>query len=512
MCLIVQVGFFSIFGASGDAQARKVADDECLVVPYFAGKTINVPFVQSTRFSGVLGNAKVELNDRNVAQVKAEFRNLPNVLDVGGRFSTYVLWIVRPDGTTEIRGKLDTDGKDKTSNKDYEEKIGFGEFGLLLTIEPHHMVREPGVVVLRSGAPLGENSQLAKPRSVKCQFSEIDNFRTQKKLNPKEEKAFKNTPLLLLGAQYAVEMASEAGAQTAVGDLFNQADAAYQLTKDLWTRKRKQEEIESSAMRTIGLAADAEKQAIKIINERKQSREIRNRNDAIEETKDQLRKAEEERDRLKEDLKRVSAESEQWQNEYQTKKGQMESVDRVNAQLDAEVKKLRIDNFDLNIANRKLSTDLFRARGAKEWATELPVLEKQLMALGKVERTGTDGLLLTLPETIWELPDDGKLAPTWLLQSDALFTKIAEAKYLEVEVYSYVIAGEDLVLSKKIGDKRGLSVLAQFYNKGMATDRIKMDNRPQPAEPPVARKKPAKAIRAPNPNRIEILVKLLGEI
>ena len=40
-CLIVQLGLLSILAVTGDAQARKGAEDECFVVTYFADKTIN---------------------------------------------------------------------------------------------------------------------------------------------------------------------------------------------------------------------------------------------------------------------------------------------------------------------------------------------------------------------------------------------------------------------------------------------------------------------------------------
>ncbi len=199
---LVMLVTFAVVGATVSlGQAR---NDDCMVISFPPEKTVRVSFVAPTRFADANGIAEVKRNDRGEAEIKAKFNRLMSVHKIGGRFSAYVLWAVLPDGSTTLLGPLDINGEDKLYNVEASYRLVMGEFGLLLTAEPHERVSEPGVPVLRSAIPSGTNASRSKHREVRCEFSEKNYFRSQQRLTEKEEKELRKTSLVYLGAKYAV--------------------------------------------------------------------------------------------------------------------------------------------------------------------------------------------------------------------------------------------------------------------------------------------------------------------
>lgn len=495
------VVFFMPFWCSAQSTSR--AEDDCSVITYLQGKTIKLPFVPSRRFSGSIGTGEVKLSDQGEAEIKVKFERLPSVHDIGGRFSTYVLWMVMPDGSTTSIGSLNINGEDKLYSDEFSAKRTIPEFGLLLTVEPHYLVETPGVVVLRSAKPIGA---LASEREVRCRFSENDYYRTQPKLTEKEKKAIRKKPLSIFAAEYALELAGAAGAETMADDEYGKAEVALRELKELWQRKGNKDEINRNANKVIGLAANAEKLARTKIREGREAKEIQRKNDDIEDLREQLRSANKSIESLTAQAERSMSDYKTIAAEYQQKRGQMENQDQLNRKLTEEVTQLRNENTDLRLKVRGLETDLIRARGAKEWIKESPILEKHLAVFGKVQKRD-DGLVLVLDESRWELPEEGKLSATSLIELDPLFSKIAEAKYLEIQISSFVAVAESSAQAKVIGDKRATTIYQQLFNKGVRGDRMRNETFLQvPDNTPNSKKVPK-----PNPTRIEIFVRPLGD-
>lgn len=501
--LMVWMTFAAVHSTISFGQTR---NDDCMVIAFPPDKTVRVSFVAPTRFAEANGIADVKLNDKGEAEIKVKFNRLMSVHKIGGRFSAYVLWAVLPDGSTSLLGPLDINGEDKIYNVEASYRPVMGEFGLLLTAEPHERVSEPGVPVLRSAIPSGTNANRSKPREVRCEFSEKNYFRSQQKLTEREEKELRKIPLLYLGAKYAVELASDAEAESLASEMYNKAEVAKRELDSLVKMKSKREVIETSARQVIGLAVDAEKEALRRTRERRDEAQLKRQNKIVEDLRNQAERAEESKNSLENQVARLRGELSSLQEDYDRKKGQMETVEKQNGFLNERVKQLQDENYNLSIANRRMETELIRFRGAKEWLKDSPILEKHLAVFGKVQKRD-DGLVLVLDESRWESPEEGKLSPASLVELDPLFSKIAEAKYLEIHISSFVAVSESSAQAKIVGDKRATTIYQQLFNKGVRSDRMKNETFLQLPDTTPTNKKVPKL----NPTRIEIFVRPLGD-
>jgi hypothetical protein len=90
--------------------------------------------------------------DGNVSQIKIEIDRIaaPKTL---GPYNTYVLWAVSPEGVFDNLGELQT-----TGNKgQISATTRFGQFGILITDEPHFMVDRPSsAIAYRAETPKTE--------------------------------------------------------------------------------------------------------------------------------------------------------------------------------------------------------------------------------------------------------------------------------------------------------------------------------------------------------------------
>src|ERR1051326_6050703 len=87
------------------------------------------------------GRAELK-RDGLVSQVKIEIDRIPSPRMLGP-YNTYVLWAVSPEGVFDNLGELQTNGNKGQINA----TTRFGQFGILITAEPHFMVDSPSSAI-----------------------------------------------------------------------------------------------------------------------------------------------------------------------------------------------------------------------------------------------------------------------------------------------------------------------------------------------------------------------------
>ena len=504
---ILLIACFSLLsGPALFAQTPQSSVEEVYVVTFPSNRKIAVPFTPDGKFASVTGKAHVDLDERGVATIKGEFANLPSVFDIGELFSTYIVWAVLPDGSTQNLGELKTDGADKLSNAKFDKEVSSGVFGMLVTAEPHYLVRQPSrAVVLRGAIPVGESGEAVKSAVVQCAFSENDYFRPIEELDKKKKKELRRTPLLVLGARNAVYLARNAGAENDAANEYNEAEVLLAQVNQLWGRKAKEKEIELLANQTIGKAANAERKALETREARRKAKDKEKTDAIIEEKESDLKQAERERDELREKLEKAEAELERVNNDFRDKYMQNGRLEKENLELKGEIKKSQEEYIRLKVENERLQTDVLRLQSATLFPQEIPILEKFLSVFGKVQRKDK-GLMLTLPETIWEQADSEKFNSENSDKLQLLFQKIASMKYLEITIFSYsTAADEDLAAGQLFAENRAKVLAEQFMKNGVAATRIRtqafLQNLPA---------KTAKKTAVVSSNRIEIVLKAIS--
>jgi len=88
--------------------------------------------------------------DGNVTQIKIEIDRIAQPKSLGPALNTYVVWAVSPEGIFDNLGEVQING----NKGQFTATTRFGQFGILITAEPHYMVDRPSsAVAYRSQTP-----------------------------------------------------------------------------------------------------------------------------------------------------------------------------------------------------------------------------------------------------------------------------------------------------------------------------------------------------------------------
>jgi outer membrane protein OmpA-like peptidoglycan-associated protein len=174
-----------------------IAAAEVLSLTYPEGQGTKTDIVGLAPRPGLLGEADVKRKDGRTRVQLRLTQPLPHPQALGAPYTAYVLWAVTPEGRTEKLAELPHDRA-----FDVEATTSFPSFGLFVTAEPHPGVLEPGPRTIAENA-LRRDAR-AGLQTVTARLA------TDRKTSlPDVRGTDFTTPLLLLGARYAVAMARE---------------------------------------------------------------------------------------------------------------------------------------------------------------------------------------------------------------------------------------------------------------------------------------------------------------
>jgi outer membrane protein OmpA-like peptidoglycan-associated protein len=112
-------------------------------------RKIDVPMAANVRVAPAQAEAEVQYRSGQ-AEIEISYKKLPPAVLFSGDVTSYVVWVVARDGTTENVGELIV----RKQSGDSEFRTGQKEFGILITAEPFPLVLRPSeLVVFTSIAP-----------------------------------------------------------------------------------------------------------------------------------------------------------------------------------------------------------------------------------------------------------------------------------------------------------------------------------------------------------------------
>src|SRR5258705_13775946 len=109
--LIAGLLFVSIALAQSDTERKTVA------ITYPLDETVNVRFRGTTLLPRLKGEAKVRRAGRRGTRVELSVENLPRATELGGPYTTYVLWAISPEGRVDNMGEIKRSGSVLVNSK-----------------------------------------------------------------------------------------------------------------------------------------------------------------------------------------------------------------------------------------------------------------------------------------------------------------------------------------------------------------------------------------------------------
>lgn len=173
-----------------------------------------------------------------------------NPQSLGAFYTTYILWAVAPEGQTENLMELPIQKKFKI-----ESTTKFQTFGLIITAEPHSRVELPSsMIVAENTLRKGTEGMIT---TSKIEYSgDPGTFYAIFSPNSPASNADYNTPLMILGARRAVEIAQRADTKKFADAELRDAELKLATLEQTWPRSRKPSDLRKNAEKNSGLAHD----------------------------------------------------------------------------------------------------------------------------------------------------------------------------------------------------------------------------------------------------------------
>ncbi len=250
LCLITLAGAVSAQTVETPNGTRWIAAKrQVLAVKYNENKQTSVAMLGTAISPRVMGKADVEYK-KGRTNVRLEMESFDNPQSLGGFYTAYILWAVAPEGQAENLMELPIGKKFKI-----ESTTKFQTFGLIITAEPHSRVELPSAVIVAANS-LRKGTEGALSTSEIEYSGDPGTFYAIFTPNSPSSNADYNTPLMILGARRAVEIAQRADAKHYAEQELRDSEMKLATLEQAWPRSRKASDLRDNARKNSGLAHD----------------------------------------------------------------------------------------------------------------------------------------------------------------------------------------------------------------------------------------------------------------
>jgi outer membrane protein OmpA-like peptidoglycan-associated protein len=466
-CLLVA----SIALGQQDVERKTVA------ITYPLDESVNVKFRGTTLLPRLKGEAKVKRAGRRGTRVELSVEDLPRASELGGIYTTYVLWAISPDGHVDNLGEIKRGGSVFVDSK-IDVTTPLQTFALIVTAEPHFLMKVPSrMVVLENLPPQKPNGSQVETVDVRYIGNSSDYFRTAR-VPEIADADYRTTPVSLLGARQAINLAKYAGAASDAPDELQTAEDHLQAAEKAWRLNQPLAEVDVEARKATSSGQHAEEVAAYRKAQRINREEIRRRDEAVRSAEETAEESQREVTKLHAALEKEQRARELAERDAGTANDQLREKRVEIAQLRDEIATLRSesDAAKLKLARLEGEKQAETARvEAERRATEQRAaeanLKETLSKYGTLKETAT-GFRLTLPETIWSSTRAATLSAASSAKLEPLAALLASNPDYQILIEAYTDSKGNEVTLQQLTQERARVLSDRFQSAGVDPTRI----------------------------------------
>ncbi len=456
-CFVILV--FAIGGlAQSDSRRTTVA------ITYPLDQTIDVPFRATTRLPRLAGAARVRRQGRRGTRVELNIDHLPRGYELGGVYTTFVLWAISPDGHVDNLGEIKRSGSGLVDSK-IDVTTPLQTFALIVTAEPHFLVHSPSrMVVMENQAPIAIRNAQVETSTIQYIGNTSDYFRDAS-VPQIAETDFRDIPVALLGARQSVNLARYAGAERDAPNELRAAQADLQQAEAALRARQPDREIDILARTATSSGSKAEDMAIVRRASRERREEIERRDLAVRRAEQSTESANQEISRLKSELDAVSHARDLAERDALNATEKLRDARTEIARLRDEIQSVRADGEDAKVRLARLEGEKqaedVRRSNEKRVADQRGTAENLKQALSRflTVRDSSRGMVLVLAESLWATPRSAKLVAAAAARLDQIGALLANNPDYQISIESFTDnAGTESALQQLTQDRaRALS-------------------------------------------------------
>ncbi len=460
----------SVF-AQGDVPRQTVA------VTYPLDETINLAFRGTTLLPRLKGDAKVRRAGRRGTRVELSIRGLPRASELGGIYTTYILWAISPDGRVESLGEIKRSGSILVSSK-LDVTTPLQTFALIVTAEPHFLMKVPSrMVVLENLPPQRPGRSQIETANVQYIGNSSDYFRDAR-VPEIADRDYRETPVSLLGARQAINLAKFAGADREAEQELREAEKELEAAENAWRLNQPTAEIDVLARKATSSGAAAEEMAVARRTARLRREEIRRRDEAVRSAEQMADDAQREIAQLKAALDKEERARELAERDASAASEQLRDARVEIARLRDELQSVRSEgeNARIRLARIEGERQAEEARREAEQQEEErraahATLKQTLTKFGTVKEAA-GGYQLTLAEHIWAAARASNLSSAAAARLEPLAALLASYPDYQVVIEVFTDNRGDEVTLQQLTQERARVLSARFETAGVEPSRL----------------------------------------
>ena len=472
LVLIAGLLSFSVVLAQRDVERQTVA------ITYPLDETVTVKFRGTTLLPRLKGEAKVKRAGRRGTRVEFNVDDLPRASELGGPYTTYILWAISPEGHVDNLGEIKRSGSSFVDSK-LDVTTPLQSFALILTAEPHFLMKVPSkAVVMENLPPRKPNGSQADTIDVRYIGNSSDYFRNVR-VPDVADADYRQTPVSLLGARQAVSLAKYAGASQDAAEELRNAESLLQEAEQAWRLNEPTADVDWKARKATAAGANTEEVAGVRKAARLAREETRRRDEAI-------RKAERTSDALQQEVTQLRAALDKEQRARELAERDAGTANDQLREKRVEIARLRDENQALRAESDAAKLKLARFEGEKdaenarveaerravERRNAEATLKQTLAKYGTVKETATGGFRLVLPENIWSNARKADLSTASASKLEPLAALLASNPDYQILIEAYTDNRGDEVSLQQLTQERARVLSDRFQSAGVDPTRI----------------------------------------
>jgi outer membrane protein OmpA-like peptidoglycan-associated protein len=457
--------------AQSDLPRRTIA------ITYPLEETVVVKFRGTTLLPRLKGEAKVKRGGRRGTRVELAIDNLPRANELGGIYTTFVLWAISPSGSVDNLGEIKRGGSAFIASK-LDVTTPLQTFALIVTAEPHFLMKVPSrMVVLENIAPQRPGKSEMETVNVQYIGNSSDYFRDPR-VPEIASSDFKEIPISLLGARQAVNLARFAGAQQDAPQELQEAEDLLLTAEKALRFNEPTADVDVKARKATSFGVKAEEMAMSRRTARLRREDIQRRDEALHSAEKTAESAQREIDQLRTDLEREQRARELAERDAASANEQLREQRSEVARLRDELQTVRTEGEAAKISLARIEG----AKRAEDDRREAEVREQQrraaeatlkqtLAKYGAVKETAK-GFQLLLPESIWSTPRAATLVSSAAAKLEPLAALIASNPDYQIVIETYTDSKGDEVSLQQLTQERARQISDRFQAAGVDASRL----------------------------------------
>ncbi|OLE50989.1 MAG: hypothetical protein AUG51_24775 [Acidobacteria bacterium 13_1_20CM_3_53_8] len=459
------------------AAAQSDVPRQTIAVTYPLDETVVVKFRGTTRLPRLSGTAKIRRAGRRGTRVELSVDNLPRASELGGVYTTYVLWAISPEGHIDNLGEIKRSGSNFIDSK-LDVTTPLQTFALMVTAEPHFLVRSPSRMVVLENLPPQRPGD-AQIATVNVQYlGNTSDYFNDPQIPEIADSDLRETPTSLLGARQAINLARYAGADRDAADELKEAQQQLEQAENAWRLHQPTPEIDALSRRATSLGAHAEEMAGTRKAARLRREDTERRDAAIRDAERSASSAEEQITQLRTALEREQRQRENAERDLGNANEQVRDLRSEIARMREELERVRAESEQAKLQLARIEGERAAEQArqnavqrAQQQQASAANFRQSLSQFGNVRETSR-GLVLVLPESFWANARKSDLTAAANAKLEPLAALLANNPDYQIVIESFTDNRGDQNELQKLTQDRAQAIAERLVSAGVDSGRI----------------------------------------